>query len=306
LLYGDFVVDDPEQGIKPGEERQYEYFIRDDHPAGTYWYHPHLHGSSAMQVGSGMAGMLIIEGPIDEVPEIAAATEKVFVFQAPIYDRVTGKLEDFGQVGNITVNEPPFVINGVRVPRLLMKSGEVQKWRFLNAATFKMLNLSPRWPHALYQYSHDGNRGTLKPVAPLPLSAFDPPIDPPNPWGHPAAHFLSGSRRACGRQPDQRPVQAGCRAPTSCGRSRSKWGAIRARNNPAQDERRTLGDIVAEVVVVNVPFPMNLPTGPLPVTPFLDPITDQGGAWRVEAHDRDARHREHEGGAARPAVHRLR
>lgn len=38
-LYGDFVVDDPEQGIKPGETRQYEYRIRDDHPAGTYWYH---------------------------------------------------------------------------------------------------------------------------------------------------------------------------------------------------------------------------------------------------------------------------
>ena len=56
-----------------------------------------------MQVGSGMAGMLIIEGPIDEVPEIAAAAEKVFVFQAPIYDTVTGKLEDFSQVGNITV-----------------------------------------------------------------------------------------------------------------------------------------------------------------------------------------------------------
>ena len=80
------MVDDPEQGIKPGETRQYEYRIRDDHPAGTYWYHPHLHGSTAMQVGSGMAGALIIEGPIDEVPEIAAAQERVFVFQAPIYD----------------------------------------------------------------------------------------------------------------------------------------------------------------------------------------------------------------------------
>ena len=34
LLYGDFVVDDPEQGIKPGETRQYEYRLRDDHPAG--------------------------------------------------------------------------------------------------------------------------------------------------------------------------------------------------------------------------------------------------------------------------------
>ena len=35
------------------------------------------------------------------------------------------------------------------------------------------------------------------------------------------------------------------------------------------------GDIVAEVVVVDDPFPMNLPPEPLPVTPFLAPITDE-------------------------------
>lgn len=32
------------------------------HPAGTFWYHPHKHGSSAIQVGSGMAGVLLIKG----------------------------------------------------------------------------------------------------------------------------------------------------------------------------------------------------------------------------------------------------
>ena len=109
MLYGDFVVDDPEQGIQPGETRQYEYRIREDHPAGTYWYHPHLHGSSAMQVGSGMAGALIIEGPIDDVPEIAAAQERVFVFQAPIYDG-TGQARELQRTSrSITTNEPPFI-----------------------------------------------------------------------------------------------------------------------------------------------------------------------------------------------------
>ena len=178
-VYGDFVVDDPEQGIKPGETRQYEYRIRDDHPAGTYWYHPHLHGSSAMQVGSGMAGALIIEGPIDDVPEIAAAQERVFVFQAPLYDPATGKLESFAYVASITNNEPPFMINGVRRPTILMKSGEVQNWRFINAGTFNMLNLSLQ-QHTFYQYSHDGNpRRTLKLVPPLPDSAMVPPTPPP-------------------------------------------------------------------------------------------------------------------------------
>jgi L-ascorbate oxidase len=53
--------------IKPKSEFQYEYNVPLDHPAGTYWYHPHLHGSTAMQVASGMAGALIIRGERDPV-----------------------------------------------------------------------------------------------------------------------------------------------------------------------------------------------------------------------------------------------
>ena len=83
-VYGDYVMDDPQLGVKPGESRQHEYAIGLDHPPGINWYHPHLHGSSAIQVGSGMAGALIIMGEIDQVPEIAAARDRVFMFQAPI------------------------------------------------------------------------------------------------------------------------------------------------------------------------------------------------------------------------------
>ena len=48
--------------ISPGGRFTYEYNIPSDHPAGTFWYHPHLHGSTALQVSSGMAGFLIVEG----------------------------------------------------------------------------------------------------------------------------------------------------------------------------------------------------------------------------------------------------
>ncbi len=53
--------------IRPGVTFQYEYNIPPDHPAGTFWYHPHLHGSTALQVSSGMSGALIIRG--DRLPE---------------------------------------------------------------------------------------------------------------------------------------------------------------------------------------------------------------------------------------------
>ncbi len=270
LLYGDFVVDDPDQGIQPGETRQYEYFIRSDHPAGTYWYHPHLHGSSAMHVGSGMAGALIIQGPIDQVPEIAVAREKIFVFQAPIYDPVTGQLESFSQVANVTTNEPNFLINGVSVPRILMYTGEVQKWRFINAAIFKMLNLSLH-EHTFYQYSHDGNpRRTLKPVPPLPLAAFTPPTTAAS-GSYPEAVALAVGNRT------NVLVKAG--AP----------GTYHLRSFPIEMGRNaavTTGEIVAEIVVLPDPLPMNLPPEPLPVTPFLTPITDEelaanGGMQRM-------------------------
>ncbi len=256
-LYGDFVVDDPEQGIQPGETRQYEYRIREDHPPGTYWYHPHLHGSSAIQVGSGMAGALIIEGPIDDVPEIAAAQERIFMFQAPVYDS-TGTLEDFGVVANVTTNEPPFMINGVRQPTILMKSGEVQNWRLVNAGTFNMLNLSLD-RHTFYQYSHDGNpRRTIKVVPPIPESAFAPPTPPAT---YPEAVVLAVANRT------NVLVKAG--AP----------GTYQLRTFPIEMGRNPQGvlggDIVATVIVLPDAFPMNLPPEPLPVTPFLAPITDE-------------------------------
>jgi FtsP/CotA-like multicopper oxidase with cupredoxin domain len=36
--------------INPGVSFQYEYNIPPDHPAGTFWYHSHRHGSTALQV----------------------------------------------------------------------------------------------------------------------------------------------------------------------------------------------------------------------------------------------------------------
>jgi len=80
--------------VNPGVNFQYEYNIPPDHPAGTYWYHSHRHGSTALQVSSGMAGALIVRGTRPPTPDgngdldtllkpIAGQpfTERVMVFQ---------------------------------------------------------------------------------------------------------------------------------------------------------------------------------------------------------------------------------
>ena len=270
-VYGDFVMDDPELGIKPGTSRQHEYAIRQDHPPGAYWYHPHLHGSTAMQIGSGMAGTILIKGAIDRVPEIAAAQERVFVFQAPIFD-ATGTLESFSQAADnggiaapnasVPTGEPPFLINGVRRPRLVMRRGEVQNWHFLNTAIFKFLNLSLDG-HPLNIYSLDGNTlRQLKPVGPITPD--------------PTSFRTEGIVLAPGNRASVL-VKAG--APGTY--------LLRTLNVLVGDSGKVpapptyitgaglLEDIVAEVVVIDEPRPMNLPLGPLPVSTALAPITDQ-------------------------------
>ncbi len=248
-LYGDYVLDPSDGGVVPGQSRQYEYRLRDDHPTGMYWYHPHVHGSSAMQVASWMAGALIITGPIDQIPEFAAAKERVFVFQAPIYD-AAGRLESFATVANNpTTNAKPWMINGVRRPRLLMRTGEVQNWRLLNAGIFNLLNLSLDG-HVLYRYSSDGN--------PLPDYKPSPPV-PPNDPKLPMGIVLAPANRAS--------VMVKALAP----------GTYYLRTMPVQmgNAGNVLPeDVLAEIVVEDPPLPMELPRPPFPVSPMLAPITD--------------------------------
>jgi FtsP/CotA-like multicopper oxidase with cupredoxin domain len=67
--------------IPPGGHLDYVFEIPADHPPGLNWYHPHKHGSTAVQAVSGLAGPLIVKGAIDEVPEIKAARSISLVVQ---------------------------------------------------------------------------------------------------------------------------------------------------------------------------------------------------------------------------------
>lgn len=235
-VYGDFVMDDPSLGIEPGTTRQHEYRIKINHPDGAYWYHPHLHGSTAIQVGSGMAGALKISGPVDRVPEIAAARERIFMFQAPIVN-ADGLLESFGDT---ILPELPFIINGVRKPTLIMRRGEVQNWHFINASTLSFLNLSLDG-HALNVYSHDGNcLGNMQ-------------IIPP---GSPESLVMAPGNR------DSVLIKAG------------EPGTYYLRTL-SYDMGFTLPeDILATIIVLPESKPMLLPTKKLPVSATLKPITD--------------------------------
>lgn len=65
--------------IDPGEQFEYEFVIPPDHPAGTFWYHPHMHGATSIQLGSGMAGALIVDG--DRVPTMTSPGDIDILFR---------------------------------------------------------------------------------------------------------------------------------------------------------------------------------------------------------------------------------
>jgi FtsP/CotA-like multicopper oxidase with cupredoxin domain len=45
-----------------------EYYTPEDQPAGTFWFHAHRHGSTAVQVSSGAAGIRLIRGDREYKP----------------------------------------------------------------------------------------------------------------------------------------------------------------------------------------------------------------------------------------------
>ncbi|MFI2609493.1 multicopper oxidase family protein [Kitasatospora sp. NPDC018619] len=110
-----------------------------DHPAGTYWYHPHAHGATAVQIAGGMAGVIIVEGDVDEVPQIKAAADLVVcINELRIKD---GTVAEFASGDALAAVQPTFTVNGAVNPTLTLRPGEVQRWRLVAATALTSLAL---------------------------------------------------------------------------------------------------------------------------------------------------------------------
>ncbi len=140
--------------IEPGQRFNYVLQIPKNHPAGNYWYHPHRHGSVAAQVASGAAGMAVIRGALDDVPEIRQAVERILVIQAPI-PGIDGLLTTEDPIWPLDA-ERNFLINGQYRPRIYLREGEVQHWRVLHAGDAQFLPLTLDGLE-LHEIGRDGN-----------------------------------------------------------------------------------------------------------------------------------------------------
>ncbi len=138
--------------MEPGSDNRQIVHLPSDHPSGTFWYHSHVHGSTALQVASGMAGALIVKDDtkgLDAIPAIRdVAADRIMVFQQLAYreDGQVGEDEhepdvykNLEQKGYAALNRPVFV-NGQAYPKIPIKAGELQRWRFIHAGITNGIN----------------------------------------------------------------------------------------------------------------------------------------------------------------------
>ena len=167
--------------IQPGDTFPYEIklpLVPAPHPAGSFWYHAHAHGSTAIQVGSAMAGALIVADDESKIPPALRAAnlgEKILVFQTILYD-TEGKLDNITKLfpgpqnpttcecskqqhpenyGTWPCANRLITINGQIVPEVHMKPGEVQRWRLIDAAYRQSIFLAIVG-HEMHEIALDG------------------------------------------------------------------------------------------------------------------------------------------------------
>ncbi len=156
--------------IEPGESYSYAFPIPPNHPSGLFWYHPHHHGATDVQVSGGMAGLIVVRGPIDAVPEIAAAREILMAIQTIQVNPSTTKpgTYDYEPVAYqppppsgdgytlgpafafVTVNGRLVSVNDGNAntwtpstpPSYALQPGEVVRLRILNGTNFLILPLT--------------------------------------------------------------------------------------------------------------------------------------------------------------------
>jgi FtsP/CotA-like multicopper oxidase with cupredoxin domain len=154
-----------ETAIDPsGEGFEYRFQIPADEPPGLYWYHPHIHGYTKVQVLGGASGALIIEGLERAEHDVAGLPERVFVVRdqdlihpdATPLDQPAGApralLDPDGEVLNtglgtgkpakdLSLNFVPVSFPKYEPAVIRIKPLERQVWRAVNASAITYVNL---------------------------------------------------------------------------------------------------------------------------------------------------------------------
>ena len=151
--------DDVSIKIYPGGKYNYKLDpIPWNQAEGTHWYHAHKHGSTALQVLNGLAGVFIIEGPFDDWLEnyYEKRYGKEIKEQILTLQQIEEQLPFASQDAR---NKKPskLLVNGQADPIITMRPGEIQRWRFIAATMSDAAAVEVEFQHVqVKQIAMDG------------------------------------------------------------------------------------------------------------------------------------------------------
>jgi FtsP/CotA-like multicopper oxidase with cupredoxin domain len=143
--------DNPFVTIEPGDRFDYAIAIPANHPAGTYWYHPHHHGTVADQIFAGLVGALLVEDEAD----LPVSNDLVLLVTDTTLDG-SGRIAAVGPMARMMGREGDLVlVNGQHQPVIAAAPGALQRWRIINGCVSRVLALRLA-NHRLTQVALDG------------------------------------------------------------------------------------------------------------------------------------------------------
>ncbi len=125
--------------VKPGETALYEFEIPAG-SAGTYWYHPHYHGNVNTQLFAGLSGAIVVDGPLNMMPELQNVPDYLIAFKDLELD-TQGAVPLLTPVAWMNGREGNRVmVNGAVKPTLIIDAGMV-RLRLMNQSVARYYNL---------------------------------------------------------------------------------------------------------------------------------------------------------------------
>jgi suppressor of ftsI len=119
------------RAMEPGVASKSVVEIPRDHDPGTFWYHVHYHGTAESQVSGGLAGMLIVEGLEERLPEgLRDVPQRQLLIRDVQHEggRLVFDPKQIDPTGAGTTK----LVNGLLRPRLELRPGAVELWRIAN------------------------------------------------------------------------------------------------------------------------------------------------------------------------------
>lgn len=123
----------PYQSIPVGQKWSPSFKIRNN--AGTYWYHPHIHPKTEIQIMKGLAGMIIIRDSTEagfNLPRTYGKDDFPIIVQTRIFDF-------FKQIATATHEDSIVMVNGTMDPYLKVPK-QLVRLRLLNASADRSYN----------------------------------------------------------------------------------------------------------------------------------------------------------------------